>query len=392
MTGRDGSVAVVVPLPPTYRGGTEEYAYQLVRRYARNRPVTTLTTTVRYTPQTGAIDTGASRLELLPARETMERPLLLGPGPRGRLRRAIESASVLQLHMPFPFVESPSTKWMKRSGGAAVLTYHMDADLGGARSGRGTGLVTRAYRALSAFPALERCDVVVSNSRGYAEASPVLSRYLAKVRVVPKGVDVARLGIPAPEGRPRPPSVPADVAGPTVAFVGRMVPYKGLFVLLDATERLHREGVAFTLLLAGRGPLLEEVRAGAHRRGLDGVVRFLGFVNDTEIGDLYRFADVVCAPSISMLESSPTALEEASMCGTPVVGTNLPGASEAIPHDGVRGVLVPPRDPDLLARGLRQMLEQARPSGPAPVRTWDDVARDYEALFAELGAPRASAG
>jgi glycosyltransferase involved in cell wall biosynthesis len=386
VTRRDGSVAVVVPLPPTYRGGTEEYAYQLVRRYAQHRPVTTLTTTVRYTPATGAIDTGSSRLELLPARETMERPLLLGPGPRRRLRRAVEGAAVLQLHMPFPFVEAPSTQWAKRAGGAAVLTYHMDADLGGATSARGAGFVTRAYRRFSAFPALERCDVVVSNSRGYAEASPVLSRYLPKVRVIPKGIDVERLGLPAAEGRARPPSVPTDVVGRTVLFVGRFVPYKGLFVLLEATERLHREGVPFTLLLAGRGPLLEQVRADAHRRGLDRVVRFLGFVPDLHIGDLYRYADVVCAPSISMLESSPTTLEEASTCGTPVVGTDLPGASEAIPNDGVRGVLVTPRDPEALARGLRRMLEQPRPAGAAAVRTWDDVAVDYERLFSELGA------
>lgn len=389
MSGRSNSVTVVVPLPPTYRGGTEEYAYQLVRRYSEHRPVTAVSTTVRYAPETGAIDIGNARLELLRARETMERPLLLGWTPRRALRKSIESAGVLQLHMPFPFVESPAVRWAKRAGVPAVLTYHMDADLGGASGALGGGLITPAYRRLSAYRALDHCDAVVSNSRGYAEASPVLSRYLPKVRVIPKGTDPARLGLLTANRRRRPPSVPAEVQGKTVLFIGRLVAYKGLFVLLEATERLRREGVAFTLLIAGRGPLLDELRADVTRRGLETSVRLLGFVPDGEVGDLYRFADVVCAPSLTTMESSPTTLEEASTCGTPVVGTDLPGASEAIPHDGIRGILVPPNDPEAFARGLRRMIEQSRPEGPGPLRTWDDVAREYEQLFAQLGAPAA---
>jgi glycosyltransferase involved in cell wall biosynthesis len=388
VTARTGPVTVVVPLPPTYRGGTEEYAYQLVRRYAEHRPVRVLATSVRYTPQTGAIDIGQAKLELLHARETMQRPLLVGRAPRRQLRDAIAAASVLQLHMPFPMVEAPAIRWAKRAGVPSVLTYHMDADLGGASSTPGAGLVTPAYRRLSAFPALAGCDAVVSNSRGYAEASPVLSRYLPKIRVIPKGADPERLGIGRATDRTRPASVPADVKGPVVAFVGRLVPYKGVSVLLEATERLLRDGEQLTVVLAGRGPLLEELKAEVARRHLEGTVRFLGFVPDDQIGALYRFADVVCCPSIGTLESSATALEEAAMCGTPVVGSDLPGASETIPHDGTRGLLVAPKDPDALAHALRRMLGQERPTGPSAVRTWEDVARDYERLFDEFGARR----
>jgi glycosyltransferase involved in cell wall biosynthesis len=386
MTRVPGSVAVVVPLPPTYRGGTEEYAYQLVRRYAEHRTVTALATTVRYTPELGSIDLGRARLELLAARETMQRPLLVGRAPRRKIRDAIAAASILQLHMPFPLVEAPAVRWARQAGIPSVLTYHMDADLSGASTSPGAGLVTPAYRRISAFPALAGCDVVVSNSRGYAEASPVLSRYLPKVRVIRKGADPERLGLGRAGARERPPSVPSDVSGPTVAFVGRLVPYKGVSVLFEATERLLRDDVRLTVLVAGRGPLLEGLKTEASHRGLGDRVRFLGFVPDGEVGDLYRFADVVCCPSIGTLESSATALEEAAMCGTPVVGSDLPGASESIPHDGTRGLLVPPKDPDALAHALRRLLGQERPTGVPPVRTWDDVAREYERLFDELGA------
>jgi glycosyltransferase involved in cell wall biosynthesis len=320
------------------------------------------------------------------AREVMQRPLLLGRTPRRKLRAAIAGSAILQLHMPFPMVESPAVRWARRAGVPSVLTYHMDADLAGASKAPGAGLVTPLYRHLSAYPALEHCDVVVSNSRGYAEASPVLSRYLPKVRVIAKGADPDRLGLRRPAARTRPPSVPADVTGKTVVFVGRLVPYKGVSVLLEATEMLRREGVLFTVLIAGRGPLREELRADAVRRNLGESVRFLGFVPDPEVGDLYRFADVVCCPSIGTLESSATTLEEAAMCGTPVAGSDLPGAGESIPHDGTRGILTPPKDASALAHALRRLLGQERPTGPPAVRTWQDVARDYERLFAEFDA------
>ncbi|HEV8050547.1 MAG TPA: glycosyltransferase, partial [Thermoplasmata archaeon] len=280
----------------------------------------------------------------------------------------------------------PVVRWARRSGVPTVLTYHMDADLAGASSVPGAGAITPAYRRLSAFPALANCDVVVSNSRGYAEASPVLSRYLSKVRVIPKGAEPDRLGLGRPYRRVRPPSVPSDVGGKTVAFVGRLVPYKGVSVLLEAAGILRREGLAFTVLIAGRGPLLESLRAEVATRGLGDMVRFLGFVPDGEIGDLYRYVDVVCCPSIGTLESSATALEEAAMCGTPVAGSSLPGASESIPNDGVRGILVPPRDANALAVALRKLLEAERPTGTPSIRTWADVTADYERLFAELGA------
>ena len=128
--------------------------------------------------------------------------------------------------------------------------------------------------------------------------------------------------------------------------------------------------------------------AEAARRGLTAAVRFLGSFPTTEIGDLYRFADVVCCPSIGTLESSATALEEAAMCGTPVVGLRPPRGLRDDPPRRRRGVSscrpakTPTRSPARSGGSWRQ----ARPKGRRRCRTWDDVARDYERLFAELGA------
>ncbi|MCI4336832.1 MAG: glycosyltransferase [Thermoplasmata archaeon] len=384
-------VTIVVPLPPSYRGGTEEYAYRLTQRFSRTRPVQVLTTTVRWEPNAPVLDTGTAWVERLPAREVFERPLLIAPAVRRRLRDEIASSGVLQLHMPFPLVERLAVQTAQRAGIPSVLTYHMDADLGGARPFRGSGAITRCYRALSAHPSLAACDAIVSNSRGYAEASPVLRHHLSKVRVIRKGVDVHRLGLGrrSVKTRARPAIVAPEAFPPgrdRLLFLGRLVPYKGLPVLLEAVQRLRDAGRDVGLMIAGTGPMESALGARAAELRIAPFVSFLGFVPDTEVGPLYRFADVVAAPSISTLESTATSLEEAAMCGTAVVGTELPGAGETVPHDGVRGRLVPPGRADCLAEAIAKMLDAGRPPEPLPLRTWDDTAREYVDLFRELGA------
>jgi glycosyltransferase involved in cell wall biosynthesis len=384
------SMAVVVPLPPSYRGGTEEYAYRLVERFSSRVPVELRTTTARWNPLAPCLGTGSAHVERMPALELFERPLLVSPRARAELARTVERASALQVHMPFPGVEGPVVEKARRAGVPSVLTYHMDADLSGVRPSLRARLLTRLYRRWSAHPALEACDAIVSNSWGYARASPVLSRHLNRVRVIHKGIDPARLGFPArPHDRHRPACVPESLIPPgsrSLLFVGRLVPYKGVPVLLEAFARLLQEEPHLTLLIAGRGPLREALVRQAHRSGIADRVAFLGFVPDSDLGPLYRYSDLVVAPSLSPLEATATALEEASACGTPVVGTTLPGTEETVPNDGRRGLLVPPGDAEALARAILRMLAQERPGPVERIRSWDDVAHDYWNLFHELGA------
>ena len=383
-------IVTVVPLPPSYRGGTEEYAYRVAARVSRLRPVRVLTTTVRWDPNAPMLDVGRAEVERLPAREILERPVLTSRAARHGLREAVRHAGLLHLHMPFPLVESPVVKAASRARVPSVLTYHMDAMLGGGSPGPLGRAIVHLYRRRSAVPAIAAADVVVSNSWGYAEASPVLSRFLTKVRVIRKGVDPRRLGLEKVRANPgpRPPAVAEAVAPPgreTILFVGRLVAYKGVPVLLRAFARLRARGRDAVLLIAGRGPMEGELRQLARRLGIHDRVAFLGFVPDGQLGDLYRFAGVVVVPSLGMMESSATALEEAATCGTPTVGTELPGAEESIPNDGIRGLLIPPGDDGALAEAIRRMLDAGRPRSPVPLRTWDETVEEYLALYRELG-------
>jgi glycosyltransferase involved in cell wall biosynthesis len=381
-------VTMFVPLPPTYRGGTEEYAYQVAGAVSRRHPVRLLTTRVREGAAAQGVPTGEAQIERLEAFELWERPVVHGKASREAIRRAVEDSSVLHLHMPFPLVEKRLTRLAAAAGVPTVLTYHMDAQFGfpGLR-----GPMNAAYRRLSAHPALDAASVAVSNSRGYAEASPVLSRHLAKVRVIHKGIDPKRLGLDgngSAAGVVPAPKVWGEAGGLRILFVGRLVPYKGLPVLIEGFARYRSAGGRGTLFIAGTGPEEGRARREVGRLGLDAQVHLLGFVPDAALGRLYREADLVACTSVNSLESTPTSLEEAAAFGTPVLGPALPGAAETIPSDGRRGALVRPYDVDGVAREMTRLLSSAFRANPGTPRSWTDVADEYLALFAELGGGR----
>ncbi|MCI4341693.1 MAG: glycosyltransferase [Thermoplasmata archaeon] len=379
------SVTTLVPLPPSYRGGTEEYAYRVAGEVSKHRPVRVLTTRVREGHDRDPVPTGGATLETLEAFELWERPVVHGRKSREALRKAVEDSSLLHLHMPFPFVERRLTRWAAEAGVPTVLTYHMDAHFGGRAM---QGLVNSAYRKLSAEPALERASVAVSNSMGYARASPVLSRHLEKVRVIHKGVDLNRLGVGteasgAADASPLP-AAWSEATGPKLLFVGRLVPYKGLPVLIEGFARYRARANSGTLFIAGRGPQERRLREQVQRAGLTAHVHFLGFVPDRWLGRLYQEADLVACTSVSLLESTPTALEEAAALGTPILGPRLPGIEESLPIEGGRGALVAPYDIDGASREIARLLKEGVRAAPAHPRSWSAVAEEYLQLYEEL--------
>lgn len=388
-------LVTLVPLPPTYRGGTEEYAYNVASRLSRERTVQIFTTSVREEYSRAALPTGQASVERLRAFELFDRPVVSGRASWARIRRAVGSAGLVHVHMPFPWVERRVAAWGLKAGVPVVLNYHMDALPGGDAGGWRNRLVVGGYRTLSAHPALERARAIVVSSRGYAEGSPVLGRHLDRIRVVLQGIDPGRLeGVPpeaVADSRRRPELFEVPGVGPEtrrVVFVGRLVYYKGLGYLLRGFAELVARGSGdAVLLIGGRGPESARLQALSRELGLGDRVRFLGFVPDDALGRLYRSADVVACPSVNLLEATPISLLEAARLGTPTLSTTLPGNAETLPSTGRQGRLVPPRASGPIADALQALLESGRPVDRYPVRSWEDTAADLGRLFDEL-SPR----
>ena len=141
---------------------------------------------------------------------------------------------------------------------------------------------------------------------------------------------------------------PSRTDGPTVLFIGRHEPRKGLGVLLDAL-RLLPESVR--LWIAGDGPETAALRA---RSAGDARIEWLGTITDSEKISRLKGADIFCAPSLRG-ESFGVVLLEAMAADTAVVASDLPGYRNAARPDQ-DALLVPPGDPRALADAVNRVL------------------------------------
>lgn len=136
-----------------------------------------------------------------------------------------------------------------------------------------------------------------------------------------------------------------------VVCVTRFHPVKGVDVLLESWRGIVAEVPAARLLLAGEGPLREELERMAERTGVVETVRFLGYRQDVRA--FLSAGDLAVIPSRS--EGFCLAGLEALACGVPVVATRVGGNPELV-RDGENGVLVEPEDPTALAAAIVRLL------------------------------------
>lgn len=145
-----------------------------------------------------------------------------------------------------------------------------------------------------------------------------------RVQVFRRGIDRQRFSLgDRAEARHR---LGLDPSRPTFVWVGRMVPVKGLDLLLTAASHLAQKQPEFQLVLVGDGPLRSGLERQAEMLGIQGNVRFAGAVPHVELPEWYRAADWTVLSSHS--EGIPNVLLESHACGTPFVATDVGGVAE----------------------------------------------------------------
>src|SRR5580700_2401357 len=134
---------------------------------------------------------------------------------------------------------------------------------------------------------------------------------------------------------------PTPTEGPTICFLGRHEPRKGLEVLLEAMAYLPAD---VRLWIGSDGPQTAELYA---RSAGDTRISWLGRISDDEKASRLRGCSVFCAPSLGG-ESFGVVLLEAMAAQAPVVASDLPGYRAVVRADR-DALLVPPGDPVALA-------------------------------------------
>ena len=229
-----------------------------------------------------------------------------------------------------------------RATGAAVacLGRGSDVNLAG-RSRWGRWLTKRVVRHAAAVGTVahDLADTLRRRAGGQPPA------------VLYNGIDLDRFAPGDPHDARR--ALDVDPSGPIVLFVGRLVPGKGLDVLVDAFARLATLRPDARLVLVGDGPLRADVTRRAFGAGVSRHLTITGAVPHERVADWMRAADLVALPSEA--EGFPNVVREALACGRPVVATAVGDLPRIVTSQ--TGRLVPVGDVAALAAALTAVLE-----------------------------------
>lgn len=245
------------------------------------------------------------------------------------IRRA-RNADIVHVHTPN--LLAALAVILAGRGPRVVVHWHADIE--------GKGLLGRLIRPLESLM-LKRADAIVATSHEYAQASRALRAHASKLTVIPIGIADTE----APTNSP-------DILPDQVLFVGRLVPYKGVAVLLRALSQMKFPA---RLVIVGTGPQESSLKALADSLGVAEHVDFLGKVETSTLSELFRVSTVFCLPSINRLEAFGVVLLEAMRAGCPAVSSDIPGSGVSwVNRDGLQ---VPVGDHQALASKLDELLD-----------------------------------
>jgi glycosyltransferase involved in cell wall biosynthesis len=237
---------------------------------------------------------------------------------------------------------------------------------------------------------LRRADAAVAISGFVEQRLRELCPEIRRVVRLPNGADVARYSraVKRPTGLS-----PGIRPGQYFLFLGRLAQRKGADLLLDAFALSDCETRPH-LAIAGDGPEKAMLRCRASELGIGAHVHFVGQIEGVVKTWLLQNALCTVIPS-RISEGFPLVLLESYAAGRPVIGTQIPGLRELI-RPGQTGMLVAPESPAELGWVLRHLVSApglsdrlgAEARRFAQKHDWDDVARSYVALFAELAEGR----
>lgn len=182
-----------------------------------------------------------------------------------------------------------------------------------------------------------------------------------RVIVIPNGYD---------EKRFRP--MKHDNPVPQLITVCRLVPAKGLDVLLAACAELKRRGSPFVLHVIGDGPIRRELELMATELNIYDDTIFYGYMLHPE--QFMPFFDIFVLPSRA--EAFGSVFAEAALCWLALVGTDVGGIAEQI-ENGKNGLLVPVDDATALADALQQVMEDPKLRQKLAKAAYDKAKKTY---------------
>ncbi|WP_410769649.1 glycosyltransferase family 4 protein [Fontibacillus sp. BL9] len=216
-------------------------------------------------------------------------------------------------------------------------SYERELILNGriAENGPEHRFLTSLYKELE-----HRTDKMYTVSQSFREYLSPHVIHPENIGVIPNGFD---------EKRFKP--VPHENEVAQLVTVCRLVPAKGLDILLKACAELKARGLSYVLHIIGDGPIRKDLEELAQRLGIYEETIFYGYTLHPE--EFMPFFDIFVLPSRA--EAFGSVFAEAALCSLALVGSEVGGIAEQI-VDGSNGLLVPPEDHVSLAEALEKVI------------------------------------
>ena len=296
-----------------------------------------------------------------------------------------EKPDVINAHTPVPFIADVAARVWNNI--PFILTYQNDLTKGNIL----LNLICKFYYFAIGNKTLKISDKIIATLEYYTKNSPYLTRHLNKISIVPPGVQIAKFH----------PGVNKFTLQkkygnyPFVLFVGQLDKthiHKGIYYLIDAISLVKKKFENIVLLVVGKGDNIDNYKKYAQKSSLEKNVIFTGFVPIDKLPEYYAGSNVTILPALNNLEGFGMVLIEAGACGKPVIGTSVGGIPSVI-SDQKTGLLVPPKDPEALAKAIIKILKDPKlakkmgENGYKNVKenfTWEKQIKKTNDLFTEI--------
>jgi glycosyltransferase involved in cell wall biosynthesis len=292
-------------------------------------------------------------------------------------------ADVVHLHVP-QLDAAPISIFCKLLHKPVVLTYHCDLRL---PKGVVHGIANHVSNLANAITA-SLADIVVTNTRDYAENSAFLGHYLHKLKPLFPPVEIEQVSQADLEAFRRKFNIQPEQR--IIGIAARLATEKGIEYLAQAVPAVLERYPSARVLFVG--PYQNVVGEEQYAKRIRSIIEplgkhwsFLGVVTPVEMSAFFHESEVFVLPSLNSTESYGMAQVEAMSCGTPVIASDLPGMRVPVLETGC-GLLIPPASQAELAAALIAILEEperyrGQPESLVRLSTPEAVAGEYEEIF-----------
>ena len=252
---------------------------------------------------------------------------------------------IVHLHAPNPFNNTLASIALVLKRKPWVVTYHSDIV---GRKGLFLGSLFWLYKNLiQKYLVLGLAKQVMPTSPQYVKISDTLHFIpKRKITIIPNGVDLSKFKMKKTKRKSN-----------EVFYVGRLIYYKGLDVLIKAMKKVVEEIPDAHLSIGGSGELKKELQKLTEELGLKKSVSFLGKVSNKEMEERFNKSTVFVLPSVHKSEAFGIVILEAMASGCPVITTDISGTVYAA---GKAGLVVKNKDVDTLAKAIIKVLKSKK--------------------------------